>query len=127
VLRRRAWTAILCLGLGGCEVWHDGIILHEHNNWCGHAYLGSVSLDVCPRDIAGSEAWRGPMGENEIRIKDPGRGGRPVSDRPVPWTVPGGGEADRTRGSRGFDGGPETGAYPIWPLPEPAKERPESE
>ena len=126
-------SAIAC-SLGGCITLDELLkkqpldsLRHEHNNYCGHAYLGDVHLDPCPRDFAGAEAWRGPLWENEIRVKDPWRGDRPQPERPVPYWMPGGGtseHADRQPPHKGTDGSPEAGgAYPHWPVED---DRPET-
>jgi hypothetical protein len=120
--------------LGGCLTLPElartepiDSLRHEHNNYCGHGYHQSVTIDVAPSDFAGSDAWRGPLWEGEIRIKDPWRGDRPQPERPVPWYIPGGGSsehADRQPPHEGTDGNPEAaGAYPHWPIHE---ERPET-
>jgi hypothetical protein len=102
------------LGLAGCAAWPDwrnGSPQHEHNNYCGHGYLQDMYPNPCPRDFAGSDAWRGPLYENEIRWHDPWRADRPFPERPMPWTVPGNGNpADRTLPGR--DTPHDTNAYP---------------
>src|SRR5262245_26888769 len=89
-------AAFIMVALSACTfrdfAWFPG---HEHNNFCGHAYINGVHLDPTPGDFAGAGAPWGPMWENQIRIRDPFRGDRPVPERPVPWTVPGGNPVDR--------------------------------
>src|SRR5262245_29705025 len=84
--------------------------IHEHDNFCGHAYRNDVHLNPTPGDFAGAGAPWGPTWENEIRIRDPFRNGKPVPERSVPWTVPGGNPSDRV--------GP-----PPYPLEQPPGER----
>jgi hypothetical protein len=119
--------ALAALALSaGCGDFAFG--LHEHNNYCGHGYLEELQPNPTPADIAGADAWRGQLYENQIRWKDPFRGGRPVPERPMPWWVPGSGnKADRTPAQLGedpeFGPGYEKRGAPNWPLPEPSGER----
>jgi hypothetical protein len=122
----------ILLAAAGCS-WVDAretfdIFRHEHNNDCGHNYLMDVHLRADPGDFAGADAWLGPLWENQIRWRDPFRGTRPVPERPMPWSVPGAGPADRALPSPESSATEEPrGGVPHWPLPQPKEGAGESE
>lgn len=121
-------AVLIAVSMCGCMSLNDVYEkwpAHEHNNFCGHAYLNDMHLDPTPRDFAGSDAPWGPTWENEIRIKDPYRGNRPVPERAVPPSVQGGSPADRHVGVGVFPWEREAGKTappPDWPLPHPKPE-----
>jgi hypothetical protein len=135
-MRTAGLIAILFLtSLCGCtaadlDTVYEKWPAHEHNNFCGHAYQNDVHLNPTPGDFAGPGAPWGPMSENEIRIKDPFRGDRPVPERPVPRSVQGGNPADRAPERGVFPWERErikTAPLPEWPLPQPTPSEKEEE
>ncbi len=115
-LGARAFLIYITPLLGGCATvwpdWRNGSPQHEHNNFCGHAYLQGTLPDPTPGDFAGPDAPRGPLWENQIRFHDPHAGQELVFERPVPWTVPGNGNpADRTLPGRAAPH--DTNLYPV--------------